>query len=163
MQNTFLLKYISPYFCWVSLLLRLLHFSTHRIHFIIFLLSCFPIITWSQGVSQRSSSELRVVSKHCKIGFLQSIVCNKLLPAGPCEPSSNVGAENASSTLNKDYWKGNGRQQKLKGKDFPKKSLSSDEKTKKLRCMWATEGARTLERENWGLEEIIGGKDWYTR
>lgn len=47
----------------------------------------------------------------------------------------------------------------MKGKDFPKESLSSDEKTKKLRCMWETEGKRTLERENLGLEEIIRGKD----
>ena len=61
-----------PSYIWrVSPLVRLFHFSIHRI-FLIYCISCvicFPIITLSQGVWQRSSSELRVVSKHCKIRF----------------------------------------------------------------------------------------------
>lgn len=100
----------------------------------------------SQGVSQGSS--LSSEWSASIVRFLQRIGHNKIVPAGTCEPTSNADAEKASSASIKDYWKVNGRQLKLKGKGFPKKSLSSDEKTKKLRCMWETEGTRTLEREN---------------
>lgn len=89
------------------------------------------------------------------VRFLQHIGCNKIVPAGPCEPRSNVDAEKASSASIKDYWKGDGRQLKLKGKYFPKKSFSSDKEIE----MHVGNGIRTLERENLRLKETIEGKD----
>lgn len=79
---------------------------------------------------------------------LQHIGHNKIVPVGPCEPRSNADEEKVSSASIKDYWKLNARQLTLKGKDFPEKSLSSDEKTKKLRCMWET-GNKNHEKRIW--------------